>query len=252
VFWYNSNSYFEANNFFANQRGLKPPPLNNNNAGGSIGGHIIRNKLFYFGSYEGDFAHSADSAVLSIPAAKELSGDFSGSSNPIYDPLTGNVADCLSGGNAANCAKDRTAFPGNIIPRNRMDPVTLRIIPDIPATNISGSINNYYMNRKTIYNLHKIDTKFDYNATSKLRLSGRWGKQPYYNFQQPIYGEVLGGNAGFPQSGAGNYLQHGHGVTVSGSVNYVASPHTHHRRNLGVCQFPPNPVSEQVQRALRT
>ena len=57
------------------------------------------------------------------------------------------------------------------------------------------------MNRKTIYNLHKIDTKFDYNATSKLRLSGRWGKQPYYNFQQPIYGEVLGGSAGFPAVG---------------------------------------------------
>jgi hypothetical protein len=43
VFWYNSNSFFEANNFFANQRGLKPPPLNNNNAGGSVGGHFIRN-----------------------------------------------------------------------------------------------------------------------------------------------------------------------------------------------------------------
>src|SRR5262245_4590628 len=106
VFWYNSNSYFEANNFFANQRGLKPPPLNNNNAGGSMGGHIIRNKLFYFGSYEGDFAHTADSAVLSIPAAKELSGDFTGSSNPIYDPLTGNVSNCLAGGIAADCAKD--------------------------------------------------------------------------------------------------------------------------------------------------
>lgn len=224
AFWYNSNSYFEANNFFANQRGLKPPPLNNNNAGGSIGGHIIRNKLFYFGSYEGDWNHSSDSAVLSIPGPRELSGDFTGSSNPIYDPLTGNVANCLAGGVSADCAKDRTPFPGNTIPKSRIDPVTSRIIPNIPATNIAGSINNFYMNRLTIYNLHKIDTKFDYNATSKLRLSFRWGKQPYYNFQQPIYGEVLGGSAGFPQSGAGNYLQHGHGVTVSGSANYVASP----------------------------
>jgi hypothetical protein len=80
------------------------------------------------------------------------------------------------------------------------------------------------MNRLTIYNLHKIDTKFDYNPTSKLRLSYRWGKQPYYNFQQPIYGETLGGSAGFPQSGAGNYLQHGHGFATSASANYVASP----------------------------
>ncbi|MFN7923151.1 MAG: carboxypeptidase regulatory-like domain-containing protein [Bryobacteraceae bacterium] len=224
VFWYNSNSFSEANNFFANQRGLKPPPLNNNNAGGSMGGYIIRNKLFYFGSYEGDWNHSSDSGLLSIPGQKELSGNFSDSANPIYDPLTGNAGNCLPGGNAAQCATDRTPFAGNIIPKSRFDAVTNRIIPDIPANNQPGSLNNYYMNRLTIYNLHKIDTKFDYNVTSKLRLSFRWGKQPYYNFQQPIYGEVLGGSAGFPQSGAGNYLQHGHGTAFSGSANYVASP----------------------------
>jgi hypothetical protein len=189
-----------------------------------MGGHILRDKLFYFGSYEGDFAHTSDSALLSIPAPTELSGNFSGSSNPIYDPLTGNQANCQLGGNAALCATDRTPFAGNIIPKSRFDPVVNRIIPDIPRTNQPGVINNYYMNRLTIYNLHKIDTKIDYNATSKLRFSGRWGKQPYYNFQQPIYGEVLGGSAGFPQSGAGNYLQSGHGATISASVNYVASP----------------------------
>ena len=236
AFWYNANSKFEANNYFANQnfltigttrKSFSVPPLNNNNFGASMGGHIIKNKLFFFGSWETDLAHSADSAVLSLPAQKELGGDFSGSGNPIYDPLTGNLANCQAGGVASLCATDRTAFPGNLIPKSRFDPVVNRIIPDIPATNIPGLvINNYYMNRKTIYNLHKVDTKFDYNATSKLRLSGRWGKQPYYNFQQPIYGEVLGGSAGFPQSGAGNYLQHGHAATISGSVNYVASPTT--------------------------
>ncbi len=224
VFVYNSNSYFQANNFFANRLGLKPPPLNNNNTGGSMGGHIIRNKLFYFGSYEGDYSISSDSGLLSIPAQRELSGDFSRSSNPIYDPATGNVGACLQGGIAADCARDRLPFPGNVIPRSRMDPVALRIIPDIPKTNVEGSINNFFMNRRTLYNLHKIDTKFDFIASQKLRMSGRWGKQPYYNFQQPIYGEVLGGSAGFPQSGAGNYLQHGHGATVSGAFNYVASP----------------------------
>ena len=226
AFWYNSNTFSEANNFFANQRGLKPPPLNNNNFGGSMGGHIIRNKLFYFGSFESDLSHSSDSGVLSIPGPRELSGDFTGSANPIFDPLTGIVGNCLAGGAAGDCAKDRTPFPGNIVPKDRFDAVTNRIIPNIPATNIPGapSLNNFYMNRLTIYNLHKIDTKFDYNATEKLRFSFRWGKQPYYNFQQPIYGEVLGGSAGFPQSGAGNYLQHGHGSSVSGSVNYVASP----------------------------
>ena len=47
----------------------KPPHLVDNDTGGFAGGHILRNKLFYFGSYEGDFAHSAYSRMLSIPNA---------------------------------------------------------------------------------------------------------------------------------------------------------------------------------------
>ena len=61
----------------------------------------------------------------------------------------------------------------------------MKIIPNIPQTNIGGAavVNNYYTNRSNVYNLHKIDTKLDYNVTSKLRVSGRFGYQPYYNFQ---------------------------------------------------------------------
>jgi len=211
VYWYNSTSATEANNFFSSTS--KPPHLVNNNTGGLLGGRVIKDKLFYFGSYEGDFTRSAESGILSIPNAIQLSGDLSGSANPIYDPNTGTPD-----------GKNRTPLPGNIIPSSRIDPVVKKIIPNIPATNLPGVVNNYYMNRAVLYNLHKIDTKFDYNATPKLRLSARWGYQPYYNTFQPIYGEVLGSNGGFPQSGAGNYLQHGAGEAISASVNYVASP----------------------------
>ena len=213
---YNINSAFEANNFFANASGIsKPPHLVDNNPGGFLGGHILRNKLFYFGSYEGDYAHTSDSALLSFPNHAQLGGDMSGSGTPIYDPLTGKPD-----------GTGKIAFPGNIIPTNRIDPVVLKIIPNIPQTNVGGAavVNNYYTNRATIYNLHKIDTKLDYNVSSKLRVSGRFGYQPYYNFQTPFYGEILGGSGGFGQSGAGNYLQHGAGLAVSGSGSYVISP----------------------------
>lgn len=211
VYWYNSTSATEANNFFSNAS--KPPHLVNNNTGGFLGGRIIRDKLFYFGSYEGDFTRSAESGILSIPGPVQLSGDLSGSANPIYDPNSGTPD-----------GKNRSPFPGNIIPPDRIDPVVKKIIPNIPKTNLPGVVSNYYLNRAVVYNLHKIDTKFDYNATPKLRVSGRWGYQPYYNTFQPIYGEVLGGNGGFPQSGAGNYLQHGAGLAISGSGTYVVNP----------------------------
>jgi hypothetical protein len=214
VYWYHANAATQANNFFANANGVsKPPPLVWNNTGGFLGGRVIRDKLFYFGSYEGDFLHDADSGLLSIPAPRELSGDMSASANAIYDPATGNPD-----------GTSRTPFPGNLIPASRIDPVVRRIIPHIPATNRPGVTDNYYFNRKKIYRLHKIDTKVDYNASSKLRLSARWGYQPYYNFQTPIYGEVLGSNGGFPNTGAGNYLQHGAGLSISGTGTYVASP----------------------------
>jgi hypothetical protein len=217
TYWYNSTSATQANSWFANAQPngpKKPPHLVLNNAGGFLGGRVIKDKLFYFGSYEGDFSRSAESGILSIPAAKELSGDLSGSANPIYDPATGTPD-----------GRNRTPFANNRIPQNRIDPVIKRIIPSIPATNIPGaSVNNFYMDRAVLYNLHKIDSKVDYTPTNKLRLSARWGKQPYYNTFQPIYGEVLGGSGGFPQSGAGNYLQNGAATAWSGSGTYVASP----------------------------
>lgn len=217
VYEYNSDSKFEANNFFSNASGLaKPPHLVDNDLGGFAGGHIIKNKLFYFGSYEVDLNHSANSGVLSIPNAANLGGNMSGSASPIYDPNTGNAD-----------GTGKTPFPGNIIPTSRIDPVALKIVPNIPATNVGGPgavINNFFINDANVYNLHKIDAKLDYNVTSKLRLSGRFAYQPYYDFQQPIYGDILGGTSAFSTAGAGNYIQHGAGLAVSGSGSYVISP----------------------------
>jgi hypothetical protein len=203
VYEYNINAATEANNFFSTLK--KPPHLVDNTTGGFAGGHIISNKLFYFGSYEGDYLRQSNATTASLPPAAQLTGNMSASSNPIYDPATGN---------ADGSAK--TPFPGNIIPVSRFDPVVLKIIPNIPATNLAGISNNFYKNVPNTYNLHKIDTKLDYNVTSKLRLSGRFGYQPYYSYNEPLYGLELGGGS--------NYLQHGAGLAVSASGSYVVSP----------------------------
>src|SRR5262249_40485023 len=137
---------------------------------------------------------------------------------PIYDPLTGDTG--------ANLGKGRTAFAGNIIPQSRINPVIGKITPFIPKNNIDGVDQNYFLNRPTLYNLHKMDAKINSTATSKLRTSGRWGYQPYYNFQAAIYGDTLGGSGsvGNSQSGAGNYLQNGATLAISGSATYIVSP----------------------------
>jgi hypothetical protein len=216
---YNIDSFFQANNFFSNASGVsKPGHLVDNNDGGFIGGHIVKDKLFYFGSYEGDYLRQANSGLLSIPTAHELSGDESFSANPIYDPDTGN----------AN-GTGRTPFPGNIIPASRINPTIAKVIPLIPPTNVNvgtpaGSVNNFYENEPSFYNLHKIDTKFDYTPNQKLRISFRYGTQPYNAVFDPIYGPILGGSHPFLACGACNYQQHGNTLAISGSATYVFSP----------------------------
>ncbi len=66
-----------------------------------------------------------------------------------------------------------------------------KVIALIPPTNLPGSINNEYVNEPTFYNLHKIDTKFDYTPMDKLHISGRYGDQPYNASFAPVYGPIL-------------------------------------------------------------
>ena len=107
AYLYNINSAFEANNFFANSSGIsKPPHLVDNNFGGFAGGHVIRNKVFYFGSYEVDLNHSADSGILSFPNHAQLGGDMSGSGTPIYDPTYGERRR-----HGQDCSSRATLFP---------------------------------------------------------------------------------------------------------------------------------------------
>jgi hypothetical protein len=223
---YNIITKFSANNFFSNLNGAQRPHLVDNNPGAFIGGHIIKDKLFYFGSYEGDYLNQSNSGILSLPNATMLSGNESGSSHPIYDPATGN----------AN-GTGRTAFAGNIVPVTRFDPVVVKLLPHFPAvTSPNLSLNNDFVNQSSVYNLHKIDSKIDYVASQKLRISGRYGYQPYYNVQQPIYGSFLGGSGGFSNCGACNYLQHGATLAISASATYVASPTLVFDATFGVTQ----------------
>jgi Carboxypeptidase regulatory-like domain/TonB dependent receptor len=215
---WNITNATEARGFFQLPT-QKAAHLVDNDTGGWVSGPIIRDKLFYFAGYEGDFIHQGYSGVISVPTPQMLSGDLSGSSQPVYDPNTGNAD-----------GSGRTPFPGNKIPQDRISPVAKIMIPYVPApnTNLTGIVNNFAVVQATVYNLHKIDTKVDYQITPKLRVSGRYGYQPYFNQQDPFFGQFLGGSSGgwpaFSANGAGNYLQNGATLAVSGSVTYLFSP----------------------------
>ncbi|MBC8165239.1 MAG: TonB-dependent receptor, partial [Bryobacteraceae bacterium] len=206
LFSYHINSATSARRYFlpANQ-GI--PKYIENDFGGSIGGPIVKNKLFFFTSYEGDLiSQFAANTNISVPTDAIKRGDLSASTNPIYDPATG---DLLTG-------QGRTPFPGNVIPPNRISPITKKLTDLIPSPNLPGLINNFYVGTPVRNDLHRWDSKIDYTPGTKLRVNGRFGYQPYDVTRATVFGETLGG--------PNNNLQFGNVIATAASATYIFSP----------------------------
>ncbi len=84
---------------------------------GSLGGPIVKNKTFFWMSFEGYKTNTIDDAVVRVPTERELNGDFSQSGITVYDPLTTRPDPARPG------QYIRTPFPGNVIPANRISTV---------------------------------------------------------------------------------------------------------------------------------
>ena len=218
---YHIDNLLKARPFFL-PSGNTLPKLIDNDLGATVGGPILRDKLFFFGSYEGDFLHQGNTNIVTVPTAAIRAGIMTDSANPIYDPATGNAD-----------GTGRTPFAGNTIPTGRIDPIAQKIVALIPQPNLPGDANNYYVNTPVYYKLQKIDTKLDWTATSKFSMFARFSDYPYNETQATIFGPVL--------SGGNNANQNGNIYAASVSATYVATPNfvisglfglTHSSQNL--------------------
>jgi hypothetical protein len=121
AFEYHTDNALKARPYFlpANQR---KPKMVFNQFGGTVGGPIKKDKLFYFMSYDGTTDRRLADGIFTVPTAAIRDGDMSASSAPVYDPATG-AAD----------GSGRTSFSDNIIPKSRQSSVvTERILPLLP------------------------------------------------------------------------------------------------------------------------
>jgi len=140
--------------------------------GGTVGGPILKNRLFYFGGWERNLENNSRISTLTVPTARMRTGDFSEvvGFNPnfrLYDPATGN----------ASTGADRTVFPGAVIPGNRISPISNTIqalypMPNVPGTN-NGTQNNYERTEFPEASRDNVDLKVNWNRTSANQL---WGK----------------------------------------------------------------------------
>jgi len=210
AFEFNQNNDVEAKPFFL-PVGQSNPKFIDNQTGGTFGGPIIKNKLFYFGSYDGQFIRQNASQIVTVPTAAIRSGDMSGSGTLMYDPMTGTAT-----------GTGRTAFPGNIIPQSRLDPIALKIQQLYPLPNLSGIANNYYATGDYLVNRHKFDGKINYNATRKLTVVARLGMLDYHIFNPDMFGDN-GNGVNSAATRDGNMDGTVFNGTVSGT--YIVNPH---------------------------
>ncbi|HET7697162.1 MAG TPA: TonB-dependent receptor [Vicinamibacterales bacterium] len=176
--FYNSDKLNATPRFFGS--GATPPklPVKANTYGGTIGGPVRRNAVFFFGSFEGYKREQSLFTFFTVPNEALRRGDFSGAVNTngsiqnIYDPSTGNTD-----------GTNRTQFANNVIPTNRIDPIALKVLqlfplPTQPGIGAGGLTNNYRRQEDRTVDRDNFDLKLNWNRTAANQL---WGKVSYMN-----------------------------------------------------------------------
>jgi hypothetical protein len=176
--------------------------------GGTIGGPIIKNKLFTFTSYEHWNDASPLPFTLTVPTALERAGDFSQSTRngvirTIFDPLT-----------STGTSGTRTAFAGNKIDPSRFDPTSLKLLAELPLPNLPGSQDNlqgFKINETSYWNFSE---RVDWNYSEKLKTFVRYGQ-----FKAKLLESNPTGKKLLPVNGSNRY-----GLSIAADTVYTISP----------------------------
>ncbi|MGC2181761.1 MAG: TonB-dependent receptor [Terriglobales bacterium] len=173
------------------------PPILYGQYGASVGGPVIKDKLFFFGDYQATRSKIGSSFLQSIPSdlvrstcgvAGVANCDLSEYANQIYDPATG-AAD----------GTGRTPFAGNLIPNSRLSPQAVALLQQFPNPTSTGLINNFAAGGNGVFNNDQFNVRIDDQTTSKLHTFGRYSFANYTLTGAAAFGD-LGGN-GFGTGG---------------------------------------------------
>jgi len=196
---YLRNKVFNANEYFLKasqiQAGVEnePPPFTQNQFGASAGGSLIRDRTFWFFSWESFRLRQGQVFTTNVPTAAEREGDFTGltdqASNPItiYDPATTNPNTGV-----------RQEFPThNVIPLSEQDPTSRALLNLFPQPTGLGIYNNYIVATSVGGNHNQVVFRIDQNVNRKQRLFFRFS---YWNLLN-LAADPLGTGLCFDQCG---------------------------------------------------
>ena len=189
--------------------------------GGTIGGPIVKNKVFFFTSWEQWDDKRPITAKFTVPTALERRGDFSQS-------RIGNYGAALCGTGITNCARPifdtfsstgtsgaRTAFAGNIIPANRFDPTAVKLFAELPLPNLTGVEPNWQGAKTENVAYWNLSNRVDWT------INERWKTFVSYGYFRTDLQETPQDNTAgklFPLSGSNR-----NGLTIAADTVYTIS-----------------------------
>ncbi|HUY86171.1 MAG TPA: carboxypeptidase regulatory-like domain-containing protein, partial [Acidimicrobiales bacterium] len=153
-FEYVQNNDFKARNFFQ----PSTPPFRWNMYGGTIGGPIKKNKLFFFFGFQNNPIRSYTTGIATYPTLAMRQGNLVGLPQ-VYDPST--LVQNPDG------TYSRTPFAGNQVP---VSSAAAAIMKYYPMPNLPGNVNNYYYAAASPSSATVYDWRVDYNISSGNRL----------------------------------------------------------------------------------
>jgi hypothetical protein len=236
LFEFLRNSALDARGFFESPDQPKAP-YKQNQFGGTLGGPIKRNRLFFFADYQGTRVSAATTTIQSVPLPAEINGDFSSVlggqvgtdalgrpvyQNEIFDPASTRMV----GGKVVRNAFgfDTTTglpIPGqaNIIPQNRLDPIAHNVAGLYPAPTVAGATaNNYIANNPGTDTIDQTDGRVDYSLSARQQIFARFSLSQRTRFQAPPFPGLADGGS----YGTGNYFEATRGAVLAHT--FVISP----------------------------
>jgi hypothetical protein len=233
-FYFYRDSAQQARDPFTNAPGVPLAPATWKQFGGSIGGPILKDKLFFFGDYQGTKQIQGITNLYTIPTEQviqscnpatnttgfcDLSQYLYGpvvngvQAGQIYDPNTGNPAD----------GSGRTPFPNNMIPIADIPAGIGKVLAEFPTPTVAyaaptsaggsptGVANNFVSEGNGPYNQYSFDTRIDYNAPHNIQVFGRFSLD--YFTLSGLGGLGPLGGAGFGPGGLdGSSINHDYSV----------------------------------------
>lgn len=267
IFGFHNNKATRAFTWDENRNGVRKKPKTIQNIdGGSIGGPIKKDKLFFFADWEGLFERANRSRLESAPPKQYFNGDLSSflgdqildaSGNPIMVPTTGVGSVPLQEGmifdpytgNLDGTGRSVISSGGlvNVIPAARLNGPMMQLLNLLPDTNVpgAGDFGNYFASGTQRLNRHNLDGKINWNRSDQHQI---WFKYSTMVANFVSAGSALGA-AGGEDIGDGG-LGGCHTRTQIGAVGqtYTVSPTFLIDATLGWTRFgqacqPPDQIS---------